>query len=80
MSSWDKFAYYGGISGLVAAVASMFVLAMIGQYVLAGKAAIGIILWGSLFARGRRAKAEANAKRLYEMLQEELHTTEGISK
>lgn len=56
MKFWDKFAFFGGIFGLVVAIAGLTLIAVTGRTLLLGKMILVLVLCGSLFIKGLKAK------------------------
>ena len=56
MKFWDKFAFISGIFGLVVAIVGLTFIAVTGETLLLGKMILVLILGGSFFMKGLRAK------------------------
>lgn len=56
MKFWDKFAFFGGLAGLVAVIACIIIMIVTGWTLMIGKMVLALILSGSLFMKGLRAK------------------------
>lgn len=62
MKFWDKFAFFGGIFGLVVAIVGLTLIAVTGETLLLGKMILVLVLSASLFTKGLRAKRLAAAQ------------------
>jgi len=62
MKFGDKFAFFGGLAGLVAVVVCIVIMIVTGWTLMIGKMLLGLVLCGSLFTKGLRAKRLAAAQ------------------
>lgn len=56
MKLWDKFAFFGGLAGMIATIACIVVMIATGWTLMIPKMLLGLVLCGSLFTKGLRAK------------------------
>lgn len=63
MKARDKVAFYGGIFGLVVAIVGLVLIITTGRTLLLGKMILVLVICGSLFAKGLRAKQVAAAQK-----------------
>ncbi len=68
MKFWDKWCYYGGMIGIVLAIAGIVEAIRIDQNILILRALMILGVGVYFLSRGRRAKQEAQARELQERL------------
>ena len=56
MKFWDKFAFWGGLFGIAVAIVGFILIAVTGRTLLLGRMILVLVLCGSLFMKGLRAK------------------------
>jgi len=62
MKLWDKFAFFGGIFGVAVAIVGLILISVTGRTLLLGKMILVLVLCGSLFIKGLKAKRLAAAR------------------